>query len=331
MRGGWRRGTPAIRLDLSVAELLVRHALPDACAVRVRSAAGGLSNTNLRVVLAGEPASVLLRLYQRDPLQAGKEAALVRLAAPRVPVARFLHLSQDGSPVGHPWAVLEWVDGRRLETVLPGAGPVEAASLGRAVGATLAAIHGFAFDEHGFLDAGLRVRERIAPGRDGLLDYLRRCMAEGPAAARLGAGVARELLAFAEREGHRLERWPGGPRLVHADFNGSNILVRRASDGTWEVAAVLDWEFALSGSPAMDFGNLLRRPADDVPGFADAVAIGYRSAGGVLPEDWRAAARLMDLAAWVDFLSRPGAGRALIDDARTVIAATLAGAGPSGK
>jgi len=89
------------------------------------------------------------------------------------------------------------------------------------------------------------------------------------------------------------------------------------------VAAVLDWEFAFSASPAIDFGNLLRQPLGSRQSFVDALVAAYETAGGHLPPDWRAIARIADLYAWADFLARPAASPALIADARRVIRQTI--------
>ena len=75
-------------------------------------------------------------------------------------------------------------------------------------------------------------------------------------------------------------------RLVHGDFNQRNLIVKEVA-GRWIVAAVLDWEFAVSGSPLMDVGNFLRY---DVPGRSQAephFSSGYVEASGVLPTNWR--------------------------------------------
>src|SRR5690606_19935382 len=101
--------------------------------------------------------------------------------------------------------------------------------------------------------------------------WLRHCFAER-GAARIGEELAAASLALAAEQGGRLDSWPGS-QLIHGDFGGSNILLHRAGEPA--VAAVLDWEFAFSGSPAHDFGNLLRPPLGHLPGFAAAVAAGY--------------------------------------------------------
>ena len=46
-------------------------------------------------------------------------------------------------------------------------------------------------------------------------------------------------------------------RLVHGDFGAANILVRQVQ-GAWQVAAVIDWEFAFAGTPLFDLGHFLR-------------------------------------------------------------------------
>jgi aminoglycoside phosphotransferase (APT) family kinase protein len=76
---------------------------------------GGLANTNVKVLIAGPPHRVLLRLYQRDLAQARKEAALHALVRNRVPTARFLYFSQANMVTGGPYAILEWVEDERLE------------------------------------------------------------------------------------------------------------------------------------------------------------------------------------------------------------------------
>ena len=74
--------------------------------------------------------------------------------------------------------------------------------------------------------------------------------------------------------------------LVHCDFGNRNILVD-CVDGRWQVAAVLDWEFALSGSPLLDVGNFLRYETPDMPLREPYFSRAFVESGGFLPDDWR--------------------------------------------
>jgi aminoglycoside phosphotransferase (APT) family kinase protein len=100
-----------------------------------------------------------------------------------------------------------------------------------------------------------------------------------------------------------LEAIKGQHSLVHADFNGSNILVRQVGSG-WEVAAVLDWEWAFAYSPLLDIGNALRNYLS-TPAKESAFIEGFVKQGGYLPTDWKLIACLIDLSAMCEFLNAP--------------------------
>jgi hypothetical protein len=81
----------------------------------------------------------------------------------------------------------------------------------------------------------------------------------------------------------------------------------------------------------MDLGNATRPPAGDDPAWRDGLASGYRAAGGCLPEDWAALARLVDLTSWLDFAGRPDAGPELLADCCRMIDRAIAGREPVGR
>ncbi|HEY6434467.1 MAG TPA: aminoglycoside phosphotransferase family protein [Acetobacteraceae bacterium] len=294
----------------------------DAHVVSVERVSGGLVHSNLRLTLDRPPGRVLLRLFQRDPQRARKEAALAALLEGRVPIARFLHFADSNPITGGPYAVLEWVDGVQLDHLSRAADPATLNALGVAVGDALAHVHAFRFDRAGFFGPDLYIAETLDLGRTGLLQFMHQCLRAGPGGERLGHALTDRLFAFVEQEGQRLDGWLGDPRLTHADCNPSNILLRQIA-ADWHVAAVLDWEFALSATPAFDFGNLLRLPLGGQTAFVGGVVTGYGRAGGTLPAGWRPIARIADLFAWSDLLGQRDADAAVAQDARQAIVALL--------
>jgi aminoglycoside phosphotransferase (APT) family kinase protein len=321
-REGWRRKTDWLELQPTEIAALLRPVIGDRPIVSVQRVTGGLVNTNLKVALSNPPHTLLLRLFQRERLKARIEVALDRLLDDRVPRARFLHFDETNPVTGHPYAALQWIDGVQLGAVAGTAHAAALAELGARVGAVMAEIHSFRFDRCGFFTADLSVPAAIDLDRAALLAFMRECLRDGPGGKRLGAELTARLFAFVERGGDRLNAWLGVPSLTHADFNPSNILVCQDADA-WRVAAVLDWEFALSATPAMDFGNLLRPPLGSQAGFVEALAHGYKAAGGFLPDDWLRIARVADLFAWADLLGRRSEDPALTADARRIFAATI--------
>ena len=98
----------------------------------------------------------------------------------------------------------------------------------------------------------------------------------------------------------------------------------RESEGRgWETAAIIDWEYAFSGAPGFDFGNLIRPPLDRAESFLSALEHGYRGAGGVMPADWRRIARITDLFSYADDLHHAATSDAVIADAKREIEALI--------
>ena len=319
MRERWTRIAPVLQIDEAEAAELIAPVFPGVRVSGVAPITGGHSNTNIRLALDAAPHALVLRLYQRDPAQAKKEAALSRLVAGKVPAPRYLHLGTRPSN-GQIYAIVDWVEGATLLSAAKRADEVEHATLGHAVGSVLAAIHAFTFEEGGFLDGDLKV----TPFPSGMMlsGYLKTCF-EGIAGERLGKELAAKVVAFTQRNEHRQEVWNKPARLVHFDFGGTNILV--TGDGA--VAGVVDWEFAAAASPAADFGNLLRPPLGTMSGFVAGVEAGYRAGGGFLPPDWRELTRIADIGAWVEFLTRATVSEQVIADARSFL--TEIASGPS--
>jgi aminoglycoside phosphotransferase (APT) family kinase protein len=320
MRQTWERQSATLELTRAEVAALATSAYPGRPLLHHQVISGGLSNTNIRLTFADHPAPVLLRIYVRDPAQAAKEWALLGRLAPVVPVPHVHYTALAGNLLPYPYALMDWIEGERLETVLEEKFETMALrQMMRDVGGVLARIHALRFDAAGFLDSNLNVVTPISVGSAGLLDYLGTQLGAGSRGReRLGASLADRVLDFAVREGGLLDTWCEAPSLTHGDFGGSNILMRQGDHG-WRVTGIVDWEFAFSGSPFFDFGNLLRPPLGARSDAAEAVAAGYREAGGDLPPDWHQMTLLVELISWAEFLGRPNLGPHLTADARAMM------------
>jgi Ser/Thr protein kinase RdoA (MazF antagonist) len=154
------------------------------------------------------------------------------------------------------------------------------------------------------LGPGPTVTEPFASYACGTVAFMQSCLDNPNLQRRLGAERCRRLH-------HCLTRRPDlhepsvTHQLCHSDFNQKNFLIHRNANGRHQLAAVLDWEFAFSGSGVIDIGNLLRfeheSPSVESSRFVDA----YRAAGGHLDEAWREQALFADLLAQCAFLINP--------------------------
>lgn len=322
MTDNWERRSATIRLDKESLTRLLRPVFKDPRIVNFALTDGGKANTNYRVMLGGLDDAVMVRLFTRDPKAAVIEAALHRMVSGAVPVAEYLHTDKTNPVTGHPYAILKWMPGEHLGETLDKASPSERRALGIVAGKVLAGIGAYRFAKAGFFDGDLDIKQALDIGSQGFLHIMRQWLFEELAGQRLGEQLRDDFWRFLDAAADILDEWTGPPCLVHSDFGGSNILVRKA-DSRWIVSAVLDWEFAFSGCPLVDIGHVLRRPAGDMPEFESGLIEGYRTNGGDLTTSWKPMARLLDLMAWVDFLNQPGDRPNLYEAARQTVVDTM--------
>jgi aminoglycoside phosphotransferase (APT) family kinase protein len=284
----------------------LNRALPGQPITAMEPLGGGYSNENIRVI-AGRGGYVLRR-YRRGRAGAGGaartcavEAALAaRLASAAVPVAEVIAADPEGHAAGEPLLLARHVPGVMVSDALT-ADPGSAPQLGAAAGRALAAVGSVTFARGGAFTG-----PELIPSADGwpsLPEFVESCLRAPNAASALSAAELGGLRALAAAAGPLAGTADGARQLVHSDYNPKNLLAVRR--GEWSISAVLDWEFAFSGSPLTDVGNMLRFRDAHPPGFDSAFVLGYQEAGGILPPRWREISEALDLYALADFLTRP--------------------------
>lgn len=269
--------------------------------VRIRNLAGGFSHeTCLLTLTDGE---VVVRLGGADAVV---EAAVMALAASRVPVPRVLRVLPEGD---RPVMIVEYAAGTPLSVVLRDAR--DPADLGAEVGRVAGRIGALRFERPGFFaDASLTVPAQ-RPWSQQLPEVAADRMAR---TSRLDEAVRRDWLALCAEHAPALVAVDGQAQLVHGDINPKNILV--SWDGSWRVSAVLDWEFSYSGCPYGDAANMARfgdmYPAAFLEAFIDA--FGTCTAD----ENWLYLGRVLDMFSLSDLVTRPGE-HLIADQAAAVI------------
>jgi fructokinase len=283
---------------------LLSVVFPDRPVADLQVLSGGLINTNIKIIFESfEP--VVLRLYRNDPAVCRKEIAIHNLLNQAVAVPQILHAEPSGLDDSPPFAILEFVEAITFQE-LKRAGDLTAIQQASAsIGKTLASIGRFQFQKSGRLQAengDLTIGEPFIEGSDPIPRMLDSFLSSSVCQSRLGIKLADRVHRFGWERAALLPNLDEYPALVHSDFGSRNILVRQLN-GSWNVGAVLDWEFAFSGSPLLDVGHFLRyermsRPLRE-PHFSRA----FVESGGTLPDNWREIVRVIDLTGLVESLT----------------------------
>jgi aminoglycoside phosphotransferase (APT) family kinase protein len=282
---------------------------------------GGFANANYKVLLSGREEPLIVRVYVRDAAAATREAAVMHLVRGDVPVPDVLHVESgtDGLP---PYAVLQWVEGVTLDRLLSELDPPSAMRATRAVGRVLAKLQRFRLPTVGPSGGrdGAEASDNI--GQPSLLHALQESLFERGGREQLGARLAARLWRFVNGQAQALREVEQHSMLVHGDFNPLNVIMQRV-DGEAKVGAVIDWEYAHSGTPLLDLGSMLRCERDQPDWFEAELVAGYLESGGILPSGWRDVSRAVDLINLCGLFGSPNAGEVARRSVQAVVESTL--------
>ena len=318
-KAAWRVLSPPPALTVALAESLIagwRDARPLAS---VEPLEGGIMNWNYAIRFRGSAERFVLRFYDRAPTSCAKEVGLLSLVRDDVPVPAVAHVEPEGAG-GYPaFCVLEFIDGISLRT-LRGVGNTRGvAEASYDAGRLLARLARHPFPMSGILDARLEVQD--SPFANASLGELVEQFAGSPLfRVRVDERLRARILAFVQAHAD-LAIDDARPSLVHGDFNSPNILVRE-ENGTWQVAAILDWEFAFAGSRLCDIGNMLRYERQGQSRYEPHFSRGLIDGGWHAPDNWFVRARLADLPALCELLTRDDVPEAVVDELKALIDGT---------
>jgi len=316
----WRVVSPPPPLTPGEADALLVDWRGARSVVDAEPLAGGIMNWNYRIRLSGSAERFVLRFYDRAPAACAREMRVLDLVRGDVPVPAVLHARPTAAGAYPPFCVLEFIDGISLRE-LRRRGDVNAvAEAAYDAGRLLPRLLRHRFDRSGLLSTELTVEDGPFAGAS-LATVVEHFAASPLFRERLDARLRTRLIAFVESSA------PGSAgddviSLVHGDFNSPNIFVRK-DRGKWIVAAILDWEFAFAGSIFNDVGNMVRYERPGQPRYDPYFSRGLVDGGFPLPDDWFLRARLADLPALCELLTRDDVPDSIVAELRDLVSETL--------
>lgn len=316
----WMRAEPRRDVASPVLERIVRTAFPGVKIVGMQPLEG-MRNANFKTLLDARPEPVVVRIYEHDRSLCQKELDLFQLIGKSVPIPQIIHAEPEGMDDVPPFAILEFVEGVTFRDLKCTRDLEAIGQAAYAVGQTLASLGRITFPESGWIGPGPAVAAGLLEVLNPTPRFLDECLASENLARRLDARVRDQLHELAWSHAGQFSELDKCAHLVHCDFGKRNILVRQV-EGDWVVAALLDWEFAVSGSQLIDVGHFLRYERCSRPLVEPEFSRGFAEAGGELPEDWRRLARIIDCLALCEALTRDGIPEEFTSELAELIRAT---------
>lgn len=314
----WERKGPVITLSENALYELVSPAFPNQKIESHTTLSEGLANTNIRFKLEGLNDWFMIRIYTRDIHAIHQEVALAEKLGDELPMPEFMHVDKES--MKFPYAIQRWVEAKPLYEILQTGSPEHIQMVAKEVAKALCTISSHRFPKPGFFKENLD----IIPFENVELEhpfvtYVKECLFEQYAGQWLGAALTELTWKYIlDNQSYFPALSPSC--LVQGDFNPDNILI---NEKTGKIAAILDWEFAFSGSYLFDIGNLLRFEIPSV--FENTFIQSYEAEQNLkLPMEWQKMIKVQDLTNLVGLINTPTECPNRIRDIQGLIEETLA-------
>ncbi len=244
-KADWEKTSTTHLLPQGMVEKMVRFSYPDKKLISHELITGGCANLNIKILVDGQENPQILRVYLRDKDAGYREREIGTLLKQIIPVPQTYTM---GEVEGYCFAMTTLMPGISLRDLLLSKMPYDLSVVMYEVGVVLSKISSHTFAQAGFFDKDLKVIPHTAS--EGYLSFAKECLENETVLSVLAPEMVANISQVFDKYG---DQFPdeNEKNLVHADFDPSNILVNEVN-GLWKVSAVLDWEFAFSGSVCCD-------------------------------------------------------------------------------
>jgi aminoglycoside phosphotransferase (APT) family kinase protein len=296
MEYDWERTFPFVKIERSEVSSLFEGILEKNNIINIIPISEGCRTTNYIIETDNFKKKYILKIFFSVELNYKKEIKLLtelkRNQALFIP--EIYRITSHESIQNKQYAIYEYIEGKSIgQAISEGYKPHE--EFVRDVARFLANIHNYKFDKAGFFDENLIVKEELPP----LVSLYKICMGDR-AKNRLGKDIVDKINYVVKENEKILSKLDEDIRLVHGDFQGTNILMK---DG--KLSGVLDWEFAMAGHPLADIGQFFRYEEHFNRDLIEVFEEEYiNNSSYKLFNDWYKISKLRDLVNLIQLIDR---------------------------
>lgn len=286
----WERFQAHVDLDIDMAALLLESYCNDPID-KLSLLSEGCANTNYKVTFKNNRPPFVIRIYMREQSALRRELAIHQLVEHKIPVAKHYYSDDSCTVYDYPYSLIEWIDGTLMREVVLSKNKQAISDCAFEAGQYLNQLRQIKFSRGGFFDENLNVQPFAEAEK--YLPYILNILKEPIVVESLGNELLSNVTSLVEKNADLLMDVDNA-NLTHADYDPANIIVKNTGE-KWKIAAILDWEFAFSGTYLMDIGLMLRYSHKLPRFYEDKFIEGIQSTGFKLPETWKKQAKLDDL------------------------------------
>ncbi|MBI2522201.1 MAG: aminoglycoside phosphotransferase family protein [Bdellovibrio sp.] len=278
-------------------ESLIRKWEPNVDVLSIRELSGGYSNSNF--FFEGYHGKQVLRIFHKPIHQLKIEVAILKhiQSSELAPQVRFMSQME-----GVNFCIVDFIEGQLLSEAWLGLKLSTLEKILIDVGKKLQQVHSFKFKQAGFFGPMLDIENKFEGGAGtGFFNYIIVSLNSDLVRERLGHNLCQKTLKYVCSHEMAFSAVNSQCHLIHSDFNTKNILICPEKA---QVNAILDWEFAHSGTPLVEFANFLRFENETTVDVRALLRKGYGEDNELFCHDWRRTGSLLDIASMCGFLNR---------------------------
>lgn len=296
-KSDWETTSLSVNIPPTLIKEMVRQASAHSKFLSYEVISSGCANLNIKITLENTQEPKILRIYLRDPKSAFREQKLATMLHSIVPIPQIYYIGKLDS---YQFALMQFMPGIWLREFLLVHPENEIKPVMVEAGRILSKIQQVQFLKAGFFDNDLTIKQPLNQNDYSL--YATECLHHPVVATQLGAEIIAKIKTFIKKYEFLLPD-EHQHHLVHGDYDPANILVDYQGD-QWRISAILDWEFAFSGSYLTDVANMLRYTHQMPLTFEESFLQGLKEGGITFPPRWHQAINLLNLLALLDCLTR---------------------------
>lgn len=245
MENGWERTLPLVKINEEIIADLFRDVVNYSDILDVSLLDGGCRTTNYMVESKKHNKYVLKIFYENDKSYK-KDIALFDIVKKYVPVQEICKIDYDKF-INKEYIIYRYIDGKTISQHVKEGNKITERMV-RSVAGVLGRIHNIKFKKVGSLDDNLNIKSQLEPMIELYDKYINENVK-----LRLGTENITKIKQIVYKYKDVLLSLECDSRLIHGDFQGTNIIVNNDS-----VASIIDWEFCMSGCPLVDIGQFFR-------------------------------------------------------------------------
>lgn len=286
----WERFQAHANLDAGIAAVLLAPYSKDTIE-QVVLLSEGCANTNYKITFKNNIQALVIRIYMRDKSALPLEVAIHQLVKDTIPVPAHFYFDDTCTIYPYPYSIMEWVEGTLMRDIIVSGDAAAISECCYDAGKYLGILSHIQFPQSGFFEKDLSIKpfssdEEYLPY---VLNLLRQPNVIENLRINLVKAIETLVMEYAELFNESIK-----PNLTHSDYDPANMLIKKEND-KYKIAAILDWEFAYSGTYYLDIGLMLRYSHRLPKCYEESFITSVKDHGIELSPHWKKKAKLMDL------------------------------------